>query len=138
MPYYADPAQPGCSGGTDDGVECADAAVERCSSAIDLTITTVDTHVHVRRRFELPVLPLLQHLGVVAPGAAGGGGGGADGGAGLSAVASEEAEAELAAMFRTDRQAGLAFPTAITPFDCTVPEHADREICVASRGQAGG
>eukprot|EP01050_Picozoa_sp_SAG11_P038690 SAG11_NODE_15913_length_563_cov_0.545259_1_plen_66_part_10 len=44
VPYYADPTQPGCSDSSADGVTCSDQSVERCSSAIDLTITTIDTH----------------------------------------------------------------------------------------------
>eukprot|EP01052_Picozoa_sp_SAG31_P002656 SAG31_NODE_95_length_25901_cov_24.763700_26_plen_815_part_00 len=42
----------------------------------------------------------------------------------------------LATLFRTDRQPGLAFPTSITPFDCDVPEHANRESCIRKAARA--
>ena len=86
---------------------------------IDFTILTIDAAVHVRHRFEVPIAHVL-------------GDEAAEGG-------NEAVMAGLATLFRTDRQSGLAFPTSITPFDCDVPEHANRESCVRqAEHDAGG
>jgi hypothetical protein len=56
--------QPGCTVKTNfdadqpDGVDCTEQAVEMCTSAITLHISTVDAAVHLRRKFELPILRL--------------------------------------------------------------------------------
>jgi hypothetical protein len=51
-----------------------------------------------------------------------------------AAVAVDADVAALASMFRTDRQAGLAFPTAVLPFNCDSDEHAGRAICRSAPG----
>jgi hypothetical protein len=43
---YADPLRPDCHADA-DGVSCNDKGVESCSSALGLSITTVDRSVHV-------------------------------------------------------------------------------------------
>ena len=51
-------------------------------------------------------------------------------------MAADADVAALASMFRTDRQAGLAFPTAVLPFNCDSDEHAGRAICQSVPGLA--
>eukprot|EP01051_Picozoa_sp_SAG22_P002430 SAG22_NODE_107_length_19899_cov_24.034141_7_plen_1894_part_00 len=123
--YYADANQPGCTE-TEAGIQCEDPAIERCEAGLDLRISTVDVSVHVRQRFEVPILP---------------GFGGASGRRVLqhSAGAAREQQLDtLTGLFRTDQQSGLAFPTSITPFDCDVPEHHSRPICLAQHSAGGG
>ena len=124
---YNDPTMPGCSEGP-DGVEGADESVETCTSAIELQITTTDASVHITRRFEVPIFDTvgsgrraLQRVG--------------DAGS-ASRIARkarvEEKSAEVFAlvdMFRTDQQAGLAFPTEVIEFNCDTDAHAGRPIC---------
>ena len=49
--YYASPEL--CTV-DEDGVSCADEGLERCASAIGLTIVTVDRAVHVKRQVRAP------------------------------------------------------------------------------------
>ena len=56
VPLYGDPGAPGCVH-TADGLECEDEATTRCAAGVDLQINTTDRSVHVRRRFELPMIP---------------------------------------------------------------------------------
>ena len=118
VPLYADPNQPSCTE-SEDGLDCEDDAIEQCTAGFDLTINTIDAAVHARHRFEVPILHVLGDQ------AAGG---------------NDAALAGLATIFRTDRQSGLAFPTSITPFDCDIPEHAERESCrrKAAAAEAAG
>ena len=51
-------------------------------------------------------------------------------------MAADADVAALASMFRTDQQAGLAFPTAVLPFNCNSDEHAGRAICQSAPGLA--
>eukprot|EP01051_Picozoa_sp_SAG22_P013312 SAG22_NODE_1476_length_4329_cov_2.702128_1_plen_560_part_00 len=138
VPLYGDPNAPGCVEAA-DGLDCEDDAVESCAAAIDLTITTTDVSVHVTRTFELPILAGLHGNGrralQRADNAAGTGHHSDDGGRSLEAQSSLAA---LSSLFRTDQQAGLAFPTVVTPFDCDVPEHQGRPICRAHAVAGGG
>eukprot|EP01052_Picozoa_sp_SAG31_P042092 SAG31_NODE_6575_length_1966_cov_3.850027_1_plen_545_part_10 len=116
--YFADPTQPGCSHDA-DGLHCDDDTSESCSAGVQLEITTIDASVHMRHRFEVPIANVLGDDQAAVGGNA-------------------AAMAGLATLFRTDRQSGMAFPTSITPFDCDVPEHADRETCVRQAEMFGG
>ena len=124
---YNDPTMPGCSEGP-DGVECADKSVEACTSAIELQITTTDASVHITRRFEVPIFDTvgsgrraLQRVGDA---------GSASRAARKARVEEKSAEVfALVDMFRTDQQAGLAFPTEVIEFNCDTDAHAGRPIC---------
>eukprot|EP01052_Picozoa_sp_SAG31_P009570 SAG31_NODE_505_length_14757_cov_20.172943_15_plen_1119_part_00 len=111
VPYYADPRQPGCTQ-TADGLDCQDDDIEQCATGLDLTITTTDAQVHVKRTFELHT----------------------------AAMSTSEVDAQLAAMFAMSQQSALSFPTTITRFDCDVPEHRSRLICqrASADGPGGG
>eukprot|EP01051_Picozoa_sp_SAG22_P005321 SAG22_NODE_312_length_12614_cov_4.783540_9_plen_2027_part_00 len=113
VPFYSDPTQPGCET-TEDGISCSDTSVERCDSAVGMTIITVDRAVHVKHRFDVPLPP----------------------------GASDERQILLASMFQTSQAPAMAFPTKIVPLDCNNPEQAgDRPLCaefLARQQQAGG
>ena len=135
VPLYSDPNQPGCTE-TADGLDCVDEAVETCAAGIDLTITSTDKSVHLIHTFEVPILAgltgrrALQRVGSTA-----------DTTGESDHALSYGRPAQLAALsniFRKDQLSGLAFPTAIIPFDCDVPEHQSRDICVAHRGNGDG
>ena len=129
IPFYADPTHPDCPQ-TDDGVECTLKEVEECHSAVELTVTTVDRAVHVKHEFELPLIQSCSDGGRRA----------LQQGAPAYAEQAEEVDAELAALanlFRDDRQAGLAYPMAVTPFRCDAPEHAEKDVC-QKKAQANG
>eukprot|EP01051_Picozoa_sp_SAG22_P000238 SAG22_NODE_5_length_41775_cov_111.520971_1_plen_1241_part_00 len=101
VPFYADPTQPGCQT-TADGITCRETAVERCASAVGMTIVTVDRAVHVKHRFDIPLPP----------------------------DASEEQRTLLASMFQSSQAPAMTFPTKHIPLDCNNPEQAaDRPLC---------
>ena len=120
--YFADPTQPGCTGteSDGDGLNCEDDTIETCVAGLELTINTIDAAVRLRHRFEVPIEHVLGSGAVAAPGG------------------NEVVLSSVATFFRTDRQSGLTFPTSITPFDCDIPEHANRESCVRQAAMFGG
>ena len=50
-------AQPDLCTRDADGVECADASLETCASAVAMTIITIDRAVHVKHTFDVPLPP---------------------------------------------------------------------------------
>jgi hypothetical protein len=94
IPYYDDTAL--CQT-TADGVECPDDSMEQCSSAVRLTITTVDRSVHVKHNITVPVRQ--------------------------EVLDSPELQAQMADMFMARQQPALVFPTAISKLNCGLPEN---------------
>ena len=62
--YYADPLRPDCTGsGTADGVHCEGGeATTACSSAVLVSIRTVDRSVRFIKSYELPVPASMDEL----------------------------------------------------------------------------
>eukprot|EP01052_Picozoa_sp_SAG31_P025793 SAG31_NODE_2285_length_6011_cov_5.276556_6_plen_680_part_00 len=111
VPFYADSQQPGCHQ-NDDGLTCSDSSIERCASAVGVTIVTVDRAVRVKHRFDIPLPP----------------------------QSSRDQQTLMASMFQTSRPPAMSFPTKLIPLDCNNEQSADRPVCVAfwEQQQAAG
>ena len=91
--YFDDVMQPGCTV-TADGTTCDDPSVTQCTSALGLTIRTVDRSVRVKHTFDVPATQ--------------------------EVLRSPELRARMADMFALRQQPAIVFPLSIAPLDCQV------------------
>ena len=91
--FFDDVMQPGCSV-TADGTICDDPSVTQCTSALGLTIRTVDRSVRVKHTFDVPATQ--------------------------EVLNSLELQARMADMFALRQQPAIVFPLSIAPLDCQV------------------
>ena len=109
--YFDDVMQPGCTV-TADGTTCDDPSVTHCTSALGLTIRTVDRSVRVKHTFDVPATQ--------------------------EVLRSPELRARMADMFALRQQPAIVFPLSIAPLDCQRPDNRARPACQQAAKPGGG